>query len=691
MIKKILNCSCLPLTTLAVSVNACSSADPEKAEKPNILIILADDMGYSDVGCYGGEVETPNIDRLAQNGLRYRQFYNCARSCPTRAALLTGLYPHQAGMGWMTVADMQRPEYQGYLNDRCVTIGDVMQTSGYGTYMVGKWHVSGERQNKALIKDNWPLRRGFDRFYGIVRGASNYFNVNYVYDNEEGQSPDDGTFYFTHAISDSATAFVTRHDYRQAPLFMYVAYTAAHWPLHALQKDIDKYVERYKKGWDVLREERFARQQKMGLFGKDAVLSPRDEAVAAWDSISPEQQQEFVMRMAIYAAQIDAMDQGIGRIVQSLKDRGQLDNTLIMFLSDNGACAEFVSGGQRKAVDGKADTHESYRINWANLSSTPYREYKHFTNEGGIATPLIVHYPNGVSKKLNNTFVDEYGHLIDLMATCADAGKAVYPATYRGREITPMQGVSLIPNFSGNRTNRGATYWEHEANIAMRDGKWKIVAKTPERTSFDNASIKLYDMEADPTEMHDLSQTHPDRVKQMFEAWDKWAKSIGAYPLDSRTHGDRTREYKRVINGEFNDNFADWQLVCGQDAQVNFTIDTVNVISGKKTAKIEVVQKGKKPASAQMKWTMNLRRGEKPNIGFQAKADRKTNLILRMEKVNKPEQKALNETIALTPETKNAEFKNIRIEEDGNYQLVFYVGNMEGTCWVDNIELKIEN
>ncbi|MDR0395581.1 MAG: arylsulfatase [Tannerella sp.] len=681
----------LPLTTLAVSAGSCGGDDDRKAERPNIIVILADDMGYSDVGCYGGEIETPNINRLAENGLRYRQFYNCARSCPTRASLLTGLYPHQAGMGWMAAADMQRSQYQGYLNRQCVTIADVLQTAGYDTYMSGKWHVSSDRQNNGKVRDNWPLQRGFNRFYGIVGGASNYFKVNYTNDNEQGFSPDDGTFYFTHAISDSATTFIRRHDYRQAPLFLYLAYTAAHWPLHALQKDIDKYKERYKKGWDVLREERFARQKEMGLFAHDAVLSPRDENIPAWDSLSTEQQQEFVMRMAIYAAQIDAMDQGIGRIMQSLKDKGQLENTLIMFLSDNGACAEFISSGQRKAVDGKKDTYESYHINWANLSSTPYREYKHFTNEGGIATPLIVHYPNGIDKKLNNTFVDEYGHLIDIMATCVDAGKALYPERYKEHEIVPMQGVSLIPHFSGQRTDRGLVYWEHEGNIALRDGKWKIVTKTNEGDLFDPATVKLYDLEADPTEMNDLSEIDPERKERMFAAWNRWAQDIGVFPIDTRTYGERQRAYKRIINGEFDDYFGDWNLICNDDAQVDFSIDTTNVISGKNTARIEVVKKGEKPASAQMKWVMNLRRGETLSVGFLAKADRETNLVFRLERVNRPQQKELNETIALAPDVKDTQFKNIRIEENGNYQLVFYVGNMEGVCWIDDVKLKIEN
>ena len=668
------------------------TAAAQTADRPNIIIILADDMGYSDVGCYGGEIETPNIDRLAQNGLRYRQFYNCARSCPTRASLLTGLYPHQAGMGWMAAADLQTPAYQGYLNDQCVTIAEVLQSAGYSTYMSGKWHVSSDRQNKGLVKDNWPLQRGFERYFGIVEGASNYYNVKYTNDNDQAMSPDDGSFYFTHALSDSASAFIARHDFAADPLFLYLAYTSPHWPLHALQEDIDKYAERYKAGWDRLRRERFERQKEMGLFAKNAVLSPRDEAVAAWDDLSEQEQNEFAQRMAIYAAQIDAMDQGIGRVISSLEKKGQLNNTAIFFLSDNGACAEFLSGGKSKAVNGKADTHESYRINWANLSSTPFREYKHFTNEGGIATPLIVHYPNGVSRKLNNTFVSDYGHLIDLMATCTDLGKAQYPETSGENSIIPMQGVSLTPNFSGKRLERPSpVFWEHEANIAVRDGKWKIVAKTKERMPFDKSSVKLYDMEADPTEMNDLSERYPRRKADMFSLWNAWAEDIGVFPMDTRDYGQRQNAYRRVINGEFDDNFGDWILICREDAKVNFSIDTENTISGKKTAKIEVVNKGQQPASALMKWTLRLNPSEKVALGFKAKAGRNTKLFFRVEKVDEIQHKILDEEVRLTQNTETFSFDDIAVQKGGAYQIAFYVGSTEGTVWIDEVQLNIKN
>jgi len=676
-------------TLLGLSALAANAA---AAERPNIVIILADDMGYSDLGCYGGEIETPNIDRLASQGLRFRQFYNCARSCPTRASLLTGLYPHQAGMGWMAAADLQRPAYQGYLNNQCVTIAEVLQAAGYGTYMSGKWHVSSDRQNKGGVKDNWPLQRGFGRYFGIVEGASNYWNVHYTNDNEQGQSPDDGSFYLTNALSDSAAAFIGRHDYRQRPLFLYLAFNAPHWPLHALQSDIDKYVERYKAGWDELRRQRFERQKQTGLFGDKAILSPRDETIQAWDSLSHEQQDEFARRMAIYAAQIDAMDRGVGNVIKALTDRGQIDNTLIFFLSDNGACAEHISSGERKTLDGKADTYESYRINWANLSSTPYREYKHYTYEGGIATPLIVHYPDGISSKLNGQWVDEYGHLIDLMATCVDIGKAPYPASFNGHVITPAQGESLKPVFKGEALNRlKPLFWEHEGNIAMRDGQWKILTKTNENEPYDEKSVKLYNLKDDPTEMNDLSQQYPDRKARMYAAWSKWAESIDVFPIDTRGYGARQIAYKRVVNGEFDDNFGDWNTVCRPAAKADFVIDEKNTISGNKTARIDVHKTGEQPASVQLQWQMRLKKNERLNVSYMAKSAAKGSLLFRIEKANDASQRLADIEARLTAKPQQFDAKTVTIPEEGAYRIVFCLGKATGTYWIDNVKINISD
>ena len=668
----------------------CICLAQEQTPKPNIVIILADDMGYSDLGCYGGEIETPNLDWLAKDGLRYRQFYNSARSCPSRAMLMTGLYPHQAGMGWMAAADMGRPEYQGSLNRECVTIAEVLKTAGYGTYICGKWHLSSDRQNNGKVLANWPNQRGFDRFYGIVDGAASYYNTTVNIDNIQEKAPDDGSFYFTHAISDTAAVFIGNHDFSEKPLFLYLAYTAPHWPLHALKSDIDKYVEKYKSGWDKLREERFSRQVAMGLFDSGTVLSPRDSTVKSWNELSVKEQEEYAMRMAIYAAQVDAMDQGVGRVVDALRQAGQLENTVIMFMSDNGACAEFISRG-RKSLDGSADTYESYRINWANLSSTPYREYKHFTNEGGIATPLIVHYPNGIDKSLNGTFVDECGQFTDIMATCVELSGATYPSIYDGHEIHPMQGVSLLPNFQGGRTNRGSMFWEHEGNIAMRDGKWKIVCKTMEDTRFNKSSVKLYDMEADPTEMNDLSSEYPERLKSMYAKWQKWAESTGVLPVDTRNYGARARAYRRDhINGEFDENYGHWNIYTSPEADIRYSLDTVNTISGSKTARIEAVKVGPRPNASYLKWKFNT---DKPDcvasISFKARSEDGAKIIFRVEEVAKIQDKPLDKEIFLGKKEKRFDFNQIRLPRKGQYQLVFYTGTSEGVFWIDDVRLSV--
>lgn len=501
-------------------------------------------MGYSDIGAYGGEVNTPHIDALAKGGIAYKQFYNGARCCPTRASLLTGLYAHQAGMGWMTVADLGTPQYQGELNQESVTIAEVLKTAGYATYMTGKWHLSRVRNIEEGIKTNWPKQRGFDRFFGIVDGGANYFTPTVFSDNERYPAPGED-FYLTHAISDSSVRFIDRHfaENKETPMFMYVSYTAPHWPLHALKEDIEKYKNVYRAGWDRLRAERLKRQKELGLFDAQVALSERDEQVPAWGDLSADKKEEFAMRMAIYAAQIDAMDQGIGRIVNKLKASDQLDNTVIFFLSDNGACAEFISNGKSKEVTGAADTWESYRINWANLSSTPFKEYKHWIHEGGIATPFIVHWPDGISD--TNRFVEERGHIMDVMPTCLELSGAKYPRQYKGHTIQAAEGQSLVPHFSGKKTDRKPIYWEHEANIGVRNGKWKLVAKTEESAEFDPASLELYDMEQDPVELNNLADDHPEKLKELFSDWEAWAERVKVYPMDSRPYGQRAKAYRQ--------------------------------------------------------------------------------------------------------------------------------------------------
>jgi len=682
------NVKCLAMVALPFIGLATSAQGQNDRTRPNIVVILADDMGYSDIGCYGGEINTPNIDNLAKNGIRWTQFYNNARSCPSRAVLMTGLYPHQAGMGWMAAADITSPEYQGHLNNNCVTIAEALGSQGYGTYMSGKWHLCTDRMCKGDNKSDWPRQRGFDRFYGIVEGASNYFNTSMTNDNERVRKNGDG-FYITTSLADSASAFIARHDYREKPLFLYMAFNAPHWPLHALDEDIEKYKDAYKDGWDRLRAARFERQVAMGLFQKGTEMSDRDSDVPSWDSLTDEQKTDFSRRMAIYAAQVDAMDQGIGKIVKALKDRGQFDNTLIMFMSDNGACAEHVSGGKTKELTGKDGSYESYRKNWANLSSTPYKEYKHFTYEGGIASPLVVSWPAGIDRKYNGTWIREYGYFADIMATCLDVAGVEYPKAFKGNEILPLEGVSLVPNFSGKTTGRGMTFWEHEVNIAARDGKWKMVVKNLEGRPWDISKPCLYDMETDPTELHDLSGKYPERVEYMFNAWKMWAERVHAYPLDSRGYGERQGVFKRHINGDFADNLGDWGMACEKPADVAFSID--DEINGN-TARIDVRASGNRPANSVLKWVFPLNEPSKVNIGFTYKSDKANEIYFRLENLKDINKKPFDKFLKLSRKGGKFLFKDIDLPESGRYQLVFYLGNAKpGTIWIDDVILDFQN
>ncbi|UCD27315.1 MAG: arylsulfatase, partial [Planctomycetota bacterium] len=403
-----------------------------KVQRPNIILIMADDMGFSDIGCYGSEISTPTLDRLASNGLRFTQFYNTARCCPTRAALLTGLYQHQAGIGHM-VGDYGFPSYQGYLNHRCVTIAEALKGGGYQTLMSGKWHVGEERPH-------WPTDRGFDRYYGLISGGSNYFRLDsnrQMAVDDQPYLPKGEDFYMTDAFSDNAVNFIDEYGREDKPFFLYLAYTAPHWPLHAWPEDIARYRGKYTIGWDELRKRRHKKMIDMGIVDVSWPLTPRDERVPAWANIPEEKRDMWDLKMAVYAAQIDRMDQGIGKILAKIREIGELDNTLIMFLADNGGCAEIINRGKRGAPPGHRDSFTSYEIGWANASNTPFRLYKHWVHEGGISSPLIVHWPI-VIKKPNITH--QPGHLIDIMATCLDVAGVEYPKTYNGQPITPLEG-----------------------------------------------------------------------------------------------------------------------------------------------------------------------------------------------------------------------------------------------------------
>lgn len=520
---------------LAGIVGALRAAD----SRPNVIVILADDIGYSDLGCFGGEIATPNLDALAAGGLRFTQFYNTARCCPTRASLLTGLYPHQAGVGYMTdrapysATAMINEWYAGDLRPDTATLGEVMRGAGYATYAVGKWHVTKDIEEDAS-RHNWPLQRGFDHFYGILPGASNFFtpaslsrdNTRIQYDADPEYPVKD--FYLTDAFSDHAMKYVSTHAKEQPgkPFFMYLAYTAAHWPMHARPADIAKYKGRYDGGYAPIRAERFARMQRMGLLDKTWALSPQ------WGDWSKVERKDWEARcMEVYAAMIDSMDQGVGRLVGALKASGQFENTLIIYLQDNGACAENVGrnpgGGKAKAkgplpMPGPAETYIAYGEGWANVSNTPFRLYKHFVHEGGISTPLVAHWPRGIARR--GELEPQAGHLIDLMATCVDVARASYPKERDGRAIQPMEGRSLVPAFKGGKIEREALFWEHEGNRALRLGDWKLVAKGSD------GPWELYDLRRDRSELNNLAVQQPERVKTMVATWDRWAKRTHAVP-----------------------------------------------------------------------------------------------------------------------------------------------------------------
>jgi len=486
-------------------------------QRPNIVLIMADDMGFSDLGCYGSEISTPNLDRLAHQGVRFTQFYNTARCCPTRAALLTGLYNHQAGVGHM-VADRGVPSYQGYLNDRCVTLAETLRQGGYHALMSGKWHVGENRPH-------WPTDRGFERYFGLISGATNYFRLDegrqMALDDQPYTPPREG-FYITDAFTDHALKFIDEYGRRDRPFFLYLAYTAPHWPLHALPAEIAKYRGRYRLGWDALRRARHARMIRMGIVERRWPLTPRDSSAPAWEEVADKEARD--LKMAVYAAQIDRLDQGVGRVLRKLAEIGAQENTLVIFLADNGGCAEEVDRGKPGVPPGSADSFMSYGLPWANASNTPFRLYKHWVHEGGIATPFIARWPAVMGR--GNTITHQVGHIIDVMSTCLEVAGVEYPKTYQGREILPLEGKSLLPVLQG-RQRQGHEFlsWEHEGNRAVRQGRWKLVSRHP-------GGWELYDLEADRTELTNLADKHPDKVRELSQQYERWAARCGVAPFD---------------------------------------------------------------------------------------------------------------------------------------------------------------
>lgn len=511
---------------------------PETDTRPNIVLIMVDDMGFSDIGCFGSEIETPSIDALAENGSTFTQFYNYARCCPTRASLLTGLYPHQAGVGHMTL-DLDTVGYRGFLNRECVTIAEALKSGGYRTLMSGKWHVGGDYLLSAVHEahpgeEKWPLpvQRGFDRHIGTLTGAGSFWNPHTLVDGDMPIKPEGDDFYYTDFIADNAVDFIDEHGSEEAPFFLYVGFTAPHWPLHAFEEDIEKYRGKYRGGWDKLRTSRHEELKGLGIVDSKWEITPRDESAPDWCDVRDQDWEDA--RMAVYAAQIDRMDQGVGRIINKLALMGLKENTLVMFLSDNGGCAEFLKedgrvevapmqtrdgrpvkvGNHQDVMPGPDDTYLSYDLPWANASNTPFKLFKHWTHEGGIATPFIAHWPKQIPAGQR---IHSPAHLIDVMATCLDVAETQYPQEYDGNKIQPLQGESLRPAFVDERWEREREiFWEHEGNLAVRQGNWKLVRRFP-------GELELYDMDEDRTELNNLAATMEDKVSELQGLYDEWA------------------------------------------------------------------------------------------------------------------------------------------------------------------------
>ena len=511
--------------------------------RPNIVLIVADDMGYSDLGCYGGEIVTPNVDRLAANGLRFTNFYNNAICCATRASLLTGLYSQQVGgadrsMGHVTMAEM-------------------LKTAGYHTLMTGKWHLQD-------LFSGLPFERGFDRNYGPVGGGCNYFNPGlrragepeparktpahghevFAIDDQliQPYTPEDPDYYTTDAFTDRALEYLDEYCPGEDPFFLYMAYTAPHWPLQARPRDIAKYQGTYKVGWDRLREQRMKRMLEMGLIEERWALSARDPDALPWDEI--EDKDAWDLKMAVYAAMVDSLDQNIGRLMAKIRELGEEENTLVLVLSDNGASDEDRTSTP-DIPPGTMDSYHSANLPWGNLCNTPFRKFKRWNHEGGIATPLIAYWPRVIPQ--GGAITHQMGHLIDVMATCADVTGADYPSTHNGREVTPLEGKSLLPVLSGEqREGHEALFWNQDGLWrAVRAGKWKLVSpdywvpynpwrrdeanRPPANWPPDPDGLwELYDMDADRTEENNLADQYPDRVREMAAMYYEWERRCAA-------------------------------------------------------------------------------------------------------------------------------------------------------------------
>tara|TARA_B100000519_G_scaffold59832_1_gene50050 strand:+ start:1153 stop:2793 length:1641 start_codon:yes stop_codon:yes gene_type:complete len=522
-------------------------------QQPNVLVIVADDLGYSDLGCYGGEINTPHLDALATDGVRMTQMYNMGRCCPSRASILTGQYPHRVGLGHM-IKDIGHPGYRGSLAEDAVTSGQLLQAAGYRTFLAGKWHLGTPN----------PTEHGFEQSYGTVKSGRHYFDPTQLDRFPTDEQPIEykpGTFHATDATVDHALEFLEMgRETKEKPWFLYLAFNAPHFPLHAWPEDIAKYATTYDVGWDTIREERLKRMKALGVVSKDSALSKRSlywdwgETQAlrnpAWDSLPTDRRGDLARRMAIYAAMVDQMDRNIGRVITDLKSHDEFANTLIIFISDNGACYEWdpfgfdiwsgrnnkLHWGEQLETMGNADSYHSIGSGWSNASNTPFRLYKHYSHEGGISMPAIIHWPQGNLARgtINNT----PAHIIDLVPTLLEAAGSEYPQQWEGESTLPLPGVSLLSSWRANDTGDTRTlFFEHQGSRAVREGNWKLVATRGE-------PWELYDISKDRIESRNLVKRHPKLAKSLEAKWDRWAEDNQVTPLPK----DLGAEYLPILN-----------------------------------------------------------------------------------------------------------------------------------------------
>jgi arylsulfatase len=514
-------------TALTAATILASNVDAQ-TKKPNIILIVVDDMGYSDLGAYGSEIHTPNLDRLASEGLRLKEFYNNSICAPTRASLLSGQYQHKAGIGYFDV-NLGLPAYQGFLNKESLTLGEVLKTAGYSTLMSGKWHVG----NDSL---SWPNQRGFEKYYGVIGGGADYFDAKpmplgggqypvVLIENNQRLHPADNSYYFTDEIAGHAVKYLEEQSKTNKPFFLYLAFNAPHWPLQALPEDIAKYKGRYDIGWDSLRRERLIRLQQLGILDPRQTVAPRDEEVPEWNSLTWDEKQLWKAKMEVYAAMVDRMDQGVGKVLATLKALKKDDNTLVIFISDNGAPAEDVAHWGPKAARntgpvGTAGSFESQGKNWSFVSNSPFRSFKNFMYEGGISSPLIAWFPGKIK---GGTIAKGTAHLIDLAPTFYEVAGVKYPEKYNGVKPNALPGKSLTGLFFHDVALHRETpiFWERAGNRAVRKGKWKLVSIYPQYR------WELYDLDQDRGETNDVATKNTQVVNELSAAYFDWAKQTG--------------------------------------------------------------------------------------------------------------------------------------------------------------------